>query len=728
MKSDARLLRKVSLEVHGMHCAEEVALLRRELEPIPGVAELSFDILNARLTATLTSPELSSATLIQRVQRTGMGARELSDQPAAQPHEATWLRSRGTLLAAASGSLLVGGLLVDVAGRGLSEAFSGHDQGAPSWLVRTLYLAATLCGAWQVLPRAARAARRLRPDMNLLMVVAIAGALALGDFLEGATVAFLFAVSLALEAWSVGRARRAIAALMAVAPDTARVFVAPNNEQVVPVADVPLHSRILVRPGEKIPLDGTVRTGNSEVNQAPVTGESIPVPKTPGNEAFAGTINGSGVLEIETSRLANDTTVARIARLVGDAQSKRAPSEQWVERFASYYTPAVMLLAIAVALVPPLFGASFSRWFYEALVLLVIACPCALVISTPVTIVAALTSAARQGVLIKGGPFLEAPAQLRVIAIDKTGTLTQGTPQLTQIVPWNGADPDQILAVAAALERHSNHPLAQAVVTAAADRHISPAAADQIQSLAGRGITGRLANQSIWVGSHRLLEERGIETPDLHQALVQLEQTGASVVVVGSERSVLGLIALADQPRPEARQAVDQLRAAGIERVVMLTGDNRATAEAIAQATGVDSVQSQLLPEDKVQAVESLSAQFGRVAMVGDGVNDAPAMARAHLGIAMGVAGTDAAIETADIALMTDDLLRLPWLVQHSRRALRVIRQNIAVSLGIKAIFVALTIAGYATLWGAIAADTGASLLVIFNGLTMLRTSFPART
>jgi len=720
-------MNRVSLEVRGMHCAEEVALLRRELEPLPGVSELTFDILNARLTATVIDAEVTLPTMMERVRRTGMEARPWNGEPSTPPPMHA-LRSRGATLALASGALLAVGLIYDVAARGLSEAFSGHAHSSADWFARSLYLGAMLCGAWQVLPRAWRAARRVRPDMNLLMTVAIGGAVALGDFLEGATVAFLFAVSLALEGWSVARARRAIAALMEIAPDAARIVRPDGTEQVVGVGEVPVGARVLVKPGEKLPLDGRVTMGQTDVNQAPVTGESLPVAKNPGDEVFAGTINGDGAIEIETTKLAQDTTVARIARLVGDAQSKRAPSEQWVERFAAYYTPVVMLLAIAVALVPPLFGGDLSQWFYEGLVLLVIACPCALVISTPVTIVAALAAAARQGVLIKGGPFLETPASLRVIAIDKTGTLTLGEPEVTRIVCWSDRSEEEVLSLAAAIELRSNHPLARAIVSAADQRGWLPAAAENVQALPGKGMTSRINGQTAWVGSHRMLEERGDETTDLHQELVSLERSGASVVVVGYGETIAGLIALADRPRPEARQAIERLREQGVEKVVMLTGDNRETAEVIARETGVDSFEAELLPEDKVRAVEALTRQYGRVAMVGDGVNDAPAMARANLGIAMGVAGTDAALETADIALMTDELSRLPWLVRHSRRALGVIRQNIAVSLGIKAIFVGLTLTGYATLWGAIAADTGASLLVIFNGLRMLHASGNAET
>jgi Cd2+/Zn2+-exporting ATPase len=449
----------------------------------------------------------------------------------------------------------------------------------------------------------------------------------------------------------------------------------------------------------------------------------VRVPLGPGDEVYAGTINGDGALVVESTRPASDTTLARIARMVGEAQSRRSPSEQWVETFARYYTPAVMIAALLVLVVPPLaFGGAWAVWLYRALVLLVIACPCALVISTPVTVVAALASAARNGVLVKGGVFVEAPARLKAVSLDKTGTLTEGRMVVVEVVPLSGHTEVELLERAAALEAHSTHPLARAILEFANGRGVTIPAADEFRILPGKGAAGRVGGTEYWVGSHRYLEERGQETPDVHERLEALARAGRTVVVVGNDRHVCGFIALADQVRAEAKQAVADLRAAGVGHVVMLTGDNRGTAEAIARETGVDEVYAELLPADKVAKVEELVAKYGSVAMVGDGVNDAPAMGRATVGIAMGAVGTDAAIETADIALMSDDLSKLPWLVRHSRRALGVIRQNIAFALGVKALFVILTFVGYSSMWGAIAADTGTSLLVVFNALRLLRT------
>jgi Cd2+/Zn2+-exporting ATPase len=409
--------------------------------------------------------------------------------------------------------------------------------------------------------------------------------------------------------------------------------------------------------------------------------------------------------------------------MVGEAQSRRAPSEQWVERFARIYTPTVMALAATMFLVLPLlFGGEWYDWLYRSLVLLVIACPCALVISTPVSVVAALAAAARNGVLIKGGVYVEAPAHLQAIAMDKTGTLTEGKPSVVDIVPMSGHDESELLERAAALELQANHPLAQAIVAAASERGATIPEVDEFEIVQGKGATGRIGGKSYWLGSHRFLEERGQETPAVHEQLQAMQEAGRTVVVVGNDSHVCGFITLADSLRPTAAQTVAQLREVGIKHIVMLTGDNWGTARAVADQAGIDEVFAELLPADKVNAVETLVAKYDRVAMVGDGVNDAPAMGRASLGVAMGAAGSDAAIETADIALMSDDLAKLPWLIRHSRRALSIIRQNITFSLAVKAIFVVLTFSGFASLWAAIAADMRASLLVIFNGLRLLKT------
>lgn len=716
-------MEKLAFKIYGLDCAEEVAVLKREVGPLVGGEErLSFEVLSGKMVAAVDG-RIYSQSIVAAVAKTGMRAEPWCE--AKRPSEpAGWDRWKRTNLTAASGLFVAVGVLTNVAYSGWNAVLGGRELLAVPIVSKLCYLAAVIAGLFLVLPKAWLSVHRLRPDMNLLMTIAVAGALGISEYLEAATVAFLFAVSLALESWSVGRARRAIAALMSLTPEIARVVGANGIETEVDVQNVAVGTTVIVRPGEKFPLDGRIIKGETTVDQASITGESIPVGKSPGSEVFAGTINQDGAVELVTTKPASDTTLARIIRMVGDAQSRRSPSEQWVERFARYYTPAVMLFAIAMMVVPPLlFGGAWSVWFYQALVLLVIACPCALVISTPVSIVAALTASARQGVLVKGGPYMESPARLKAVALDKTGTLTEGRPEVKSIVPLSGHTEAEVLEIAAAIENRSEHPLARAIVRASEARGIRPSAASDFQAIKGKGATATIDGNPVWVGSHRLLEERGQETPDLHERLEEMERDGSSVVVVGEHGHVCGLIAVADRIRPHARVAVSEMRANGIERIVMLTGDNQGTGEAIGQEAGVDEVQANLLPEDKVAAVERLVKRYDHVAMVGDGVNDAPAMARASIGIAMGAAGTDAALETADVALMGDDLQNVSWLIRHARQTLSIIRQNIVVSLGIKAVFVILALAGHASLWAAIAADMGASLLVIFNGLRLLQPS-----
>lgn len=708
---------KSSFKIDGMDCAEEVSTLRSQLARLPGVQDLALDVLNGKMTVEFDESVLDQAALINAVSQTGMRAAEWREGPSAAGGSdgAKWVRS---LLTVTSGLLIVVAFIIDAAARGIRPALA--DDSRPSLVAAALYLAAAITGGLFVLPKAWYSLRRFRPDMNLLMTFAVGGAIAIGQYLEAASVAFLFAVSIALESWSVGRARRALASLLTLTPPTARVIDADGKEIDRDASDVGIGSRVMVWPGERFPLDGQVVTGETTVDQAPITGESVPVSKAPGDQVFAGTINQDGAVEMLTTKRAEDTTLAKIIRMVGEAQSKRSASEKWVDSFARYYTPAVLLLAVLVMLVPPLFVGHWTNWFYQGLVLLVIACPCALVISTPVSVVAGMTAAANNGVLIKAGEYLEIPAELHAIAFDKTGTLTRGEPEVRQVIPLSGHSADDILRIAASMESRSDHPLGRAIIHEVTERRLSSLPAENVQAIRGKGMAAQISNRPVWLGSHRLLEERGQETPAMHERLVQLASDGVSVIVVGEDDHVCGFIALADAVRPEARMTVSALHDLGVRPIVMLTGDNEATAQAVARAIGMDQVLAELLPEDKVKAVEKLVSEHGHVAMVGDGVNDAPAMARASLGIAMGAAGTDTALETADIALMEDNLAKLPWLIGHSRQTLLVIRQNIAASLCVKLIFVVLTLLGHSSLWMAIAADMGTSLVVIANGLRLM--------
>jgi Cd2+/Zn2+-exporting ATPase len=584
-----------------------------------------------------------------------------------------------------------------------------------------IYGAAIASGGIYSGRRALHAARSLALDINVLMLVAVAGAVALRQWSEGASVIFLFALAQLLEARAMERARTSIRALMDLTPVDA--LVRRNGGEIrVNVDELHVGELLIVKPGEKIPLDGRVTAGRTFVNQAPVTGESLPAEKGPGDEVFAGTINGRGAIEIAVERLRADSTVARIIHLVERAQAQRAPSQTFVERFARIYTPAVLILAAVVAIGPPLlFAGAWTTWIYRALVLLVISCPCALVISTPVSVVSALSAAARKGVLIKGGAHLEGLAAVRCVAFDKTGTLTRGALKVVDVRPVDGASADDLLRVAASIESRSEHPIGRAIL---AHAELESVALDQVtgyESLPGLGAQALIGEASAVLGSHRLLEERGVCSDALHDTIDAQPQDGRTTVLVADKGRPLGLIAVADEIRESARDAVEMLRAHGIQHVALLTGDQPAAAESLARTVGVDQVRAGLLPEDKVRVVAELRQRFGALAMVGDGVNDAPALAAADVGIAMGVAGTDAALETADVALMSDELLRIPYAVRLSRAALKNIRANIAFSIALKAAFLVMAIFGVATLWMAVVADSGASLIVVANALRLLR-------
>ncbi|NLV24547.1 MAG: cation-translocating P-type ATPase [Deltaproteobacteria bacterium] len=715
---------RIVFRISGLCCGVEGATLCSVVMVQDGVLNVEVDVLSSRLSVTYDGRRITPKGIMAVVAGTGMKAEPWPEERSAPAGEQGMWRRRIRLTLVVCGAFFLGAGFAShwAAGGTLLEVLAGAGEQAPPSVSRFFYLAAVSCGAWFVLPKALAAVKRLRPDMNLLMTIAVAGAIALGEWFEAASVAVLFALALLLEEWSVVRARRAIGALLALSPPTAR-FLGPGNGEILekPLAEVPVGATVLVRPGERIPLDGIVLKGFSSVDQAPITGESMPVAKAPGDELFAGAINGDGALEYEVSRPAADSALARIIRLVQEAQSKRAPSEQWVERFALYYTPAMILLAAGIALLPPVFlAADWGLWFYRALVILVIACPCALVISTPVSVVSGLTAAARNGVLIKGGSFLEAAGRIGVLAVDKTGTLTRGEPEVKKILTFQGHTEREVAERAAALELHSDHPLARAILRWAEGQGIRPLRAESFRVFPGKGAEAVIEGRRFWIGSHRFLEEMKEETAAVQERAEALQRGGHSVVAVGNEEHVCGLISIADGLREGVATMVAKLHRLGVRPVVMLTGDNAATARAIAASAGVDDWRAELLPEDKVAAVGEL-ARCGFVAMVGDGVNDAPAMAAAHLGIAMGVMGSDAAIETADVALMTDDLDKIPWLIRHSRRTVKIIRQNILFALAVKLLFVLLTLLGTASLWLAIAADMGASLLVVGNGLRLLR-------
>jgi Cd2+/Zn2+-exporting ATPase len=684
--------------IEGMDCHEEVAILERRLKHLSGLEALSADVIGQRLCVTYDAARLTTSAISDAVADTGMRAWLEHEQPHLRATGAKRLRL-----------VVMAGIAL---GLGLALQWTGHP--IPSAVA---LIAATVMAGIHPARRAIAAFRTRSLDINVLMTIAVVGACLIGEWAEAATVVFLFALAQYLESRSMDRARHAIRALMDLTP-VEGVVVSGPTERRVRVDDVQLGDTLRVRPGDKVPLDGVVIAGMSDVNQAPITGESMPADKAPGDEVFAGTINGHGTLDVRVTRLRRDTTLARIIHLVEDAQAQRAPAQALVDRFARLYTPAVIALAVVVVLGPPLLlGHSWVDSFYRALVLLVIACPCALVISTPVSIVSALAAAARRGVLIKGGIHLERLAGVRTVAYDKTGTLTKGHPKVAAVESFDGLNPDGLLALAAALESRSQHPIARAIASEAHARGIATPEVTGFRAVHGMGAEGVVEGRHAVIGNARLMTARGLAIPPDGNG------TSGTSVFLASDDQVRGAIVVSDQVREVAGDVIGLVEAQGVRTQVMLTGDNTRTAEAIASHVGIAEYHAELLPESKVDVIRELQKRGGPVAMVGDGVNDAPALAVADVGIVMGAAGSDAALETADVALMGDDLSKIPYALRLSRATMRNIKSNIAVALGLKVLFLALAVTGYATLWMAILADTGASLLVIGNGLRLLRTT-----
>jgi Cd2+/Zn2+-exporting ATPase len=699
------------LQVAGVDCAEEVSVIQRALKPLAGVREVRVNIMSGK--AIIVHDEsITPEALIKSIDDAGLKATREGEKSSDGAQKGQKQRLVSVTI---SGAFTLLGLLVH------------WTHSAPESAALGCFLVAIISGGWFIAPKAIAAARRFAPDMNLLMTIAVLGAAGIGEWSEGAAVAFLFALSELLESFSLARARRAIQSLLKLAPKTA-LLKSGDRFNEVPVEQVRVGDTIAVKSGARVPLDGAIVNGNSSVDQAPITGESMPVEKKHGDQVFAGTINGEGSLEVRVTKGYSDTTLARIIHLVEEAQSQKALSQRFVDVFAKYYTPSVMALALLVFLVPPMVaGAVWGVWFYRALVLLVIACPCALVISTPVSIVSGLTAMARRGVLIKGGAFLEAIGKLKALAVDKTGTITEGRPRVARVVPVNSTDEAEIVRIAAAIDTHSDHPLAQAVVKYAEERGVDFPRSENYQARTGCGAEADVLGHHYFVGNHRFTHELAVCSEEIEKILAGVEELGQSVVVVGHKPhadcagEVLGIIAVGDTMRPNAPDAIRSLHAIGVQKVVMLSGDNQRTVNTIARQAGVDEAHGDLLPDQKIERIRKLLAEHKQVGMIGDGVNDAPAMAAATVGIAMGAAGTDTAIETADIALMQDDLSKVSEAIHLGRRTVRVIQFNIAFAITVKLVFLVLAVFGYTSLWLAIAADTGATLVVIANALRLLR-------
>jgi len=698
------VLLQSNFRLTGLDCADCAAKLEKKLSLEPWVEEAKINFGAAKLSIRYSG---TVEDVLRIIEETGYGA-EQDGQEQPQVEKSYWQKNKKIILTALSGLLVGSGFLLSFAG-------------APGEVTVPLYLLAILSGGFYVARSGLYALKTFSLDMNFLMTAAVVGAAAIGEWSEAATVVFLFSLGNTLQAYTMEKTRKSIHALMELSPKETLVR-RDGKEQYVPLTEIKTGDVIIVKPGERIAMDGRVIAGRSGVNQAPITGESVPVDKRPGDEVFAGTINEQGSLDIEVTKLVQDTTLAKIIQLVEEAQAQKAPSQQFVDTFARYYTPAVILMAAAIALIPPLvLGQPFVPWFKKSLILLVISCPCALVISTPVSIVAAIGSAAKKGVLIKGGAYLEAAGALKALAFDKTGTLTNGRPEVTDIITLGDRTFEEILEIAAAIEVRSQHPLADAILKYAKNNNVTVPEGYGFESLTGRGAKIEMNGKTYYIGSPRLFEERGLDLSAKTGEITRLQQEGKTVILVGDGREVYGLLAVADVVRDTGAKTVEMLKEAGVKQIIMLTGDNQETARSIAGKLGIDEFRAELLPEDKLSVIKDLLKQYGKVGMVGDGVNDAPALAASTVGIAMGGAGTDTALETADIALMGDDLSKLPYAMKLSRKALRVIKENIAFSIVVKGVFLVMTFMGAANLWMAVFADTGAALLVIANGMRLFK-------
>ncbi|MBC3386466.1 heavy metal translocating P-type ATPase [Pseudomonas sp. SWRI179] len=695
-----------SFRIEAMDCPTEQTLIQNKLGKLEGVQRLEFNLINRVLGVTHDLP--SDAPIIKAIESLGMQADPLIAGEKPQSHDLP-APAKPWWPLALSGVTALGAEVIH------------FTNAAPNWVVALVALVSILSGGLGTYKKGWIALKNRNLNINALMSIAVTGAVLIGQWPEAAMVMFLFTVAELIEAKSLDRARNAISGLMQMAPEQATVQQADGTWHVQEVKAIALGARVRVRPGERVGLDGEVITGRSTVDQAPITGESLPVEKIAGDKVFAGTINQAGELEYRVTAAADQSTLARIIHAVEQAQGSRAPTQRFVDRFSTIYTPAVFALALAVAVIPPLFmGALWFDWIYRALVLLVVACPCALVISTPVTIVSGLAAAARKGILVKGGVYLEGGYKLDYLALDKTGTITHGKPVQTDYVALDPTLESTAPALAASLAARSDHPVSRAIANAAVDKQVVQQAVDNFAALAGRGVRGDIDGRTYHLGNHRLVEDLGLCSPELEEKLFALEKQGKSVVLLLDATGPLALFAVADTVKDSSREAIRQLHELGI-KTLMLTGDNAHTAEAIAAQVGMDQARGDLLPEDKLQAIEALYAQGHRVGMVGDGINDAPALARSEIGFAMAAAGTDTAIETADVALMDDDLRKIPAFIRLSRQTSSILKQNIILALVIKAIFLGVTFAGFATMWMAVFADMGVSLLVVFNGLRLLR-------
>lgn len=709
---------RIKVSVSGIDCPSCGESVCRLVKKLDGVIEADFNILKSSLSVTATNQGLSVGSVLEEIRKAGYSASEIDDTKKLEENAAAKDAGKDKAEFIEKASTVVSGAFLAAANL---AHYALHLNEA---VVSGLFLLSIIAGVVILAPGAIRGLKKRELDMNVLMLISVTGAVAIGELHEAAMVVFLFALAHMLEEFSMDRARRAVSSILAMAPPMA-LLKSGDSEREVRVEEVRVGDTVIIKPGDRVPLDGVVISGATYINQAAITGESLPVEKRAGDEVFAGTINERGSVEVNVTKLAADTTLAKIIHMIEEAQAGKAPSQKTIDKFARYYTPAVILAAVLIMTIPYLFfGQPFELWFYRALVMLVISCPCALVISTPVALVTALSRAAKAGALIKGGVHLEAIAKINAVAFDKTGTLTYGEPVVVDVIALNGYAETDVVKAAASINCRSEHHVGKAIRDRAKEMKIEYRAADNFEALAGKGASGVVDGATCFVGNHKMLRQVGYCEGDVCRRLEKLEAEGRTVIVSGRQKDPFGFIVIEDRVRESAAEAVEKLRRAGIKNLIMLTGDNRWTAERIASKMKIDEVEAELLPGDKLDAVKRLLKKHGAVAMIGDGVNDAPALAAATVGIAMGTAGTDAAIETADIALMSDDLMKIPSTIRLGRATLSIIKQNIIFAVALKAAFMIAAASGIATLWMAVFADTGASILVILNSLRLMKFNY----
>ncbi|HFD0873817.1 cadmium-translocating P-type ATPase CadA [Enterococcus faecium] len=698
--------KKQVYRVEGLSCTNCAAKFEKNVSQIPKVtdAKVNFGAGKISIEGEATIAEIEAAGAFENLKVQS----EHDTEPRIETKEPFVKRNWNLLVSLFFIILALG-----------SQVVNGED----ALLTEGLFILAIIIGGFSLFKEGFSDLLKLNFSMESLMTIAIIGAAIIGEWTEGSIVVILFAISEALERFSMDKARQSIRSLMDIAPKEA--LIRRNNvEQMINVSKIEVGDIMIIKPGQKIAMDGQVIKGHSSVNQAAITGESVPIEKNINDDIFAGTINEEGALEVKVTKHVNDTTIAKIIHLVEEAQGERAPAQAFVDKFAKYYTPTIMVIAALIVIVPPLFfNGDWNTWLYQGLSLLVVGCPCSLVISTPVSIVSAIGNSAKNGVLVKGGIYLEEIGGLKAIAFDKTGTLTKGTPTVTDFTTVDSKDEEKYFSIITALESYSQHPLASAILKEADNRAISykSVVVDEFTSITGKGIQGNIEGITYLVGSPKLFESILTDNSKIIENYQRLQQQGKTAMLLGTDKQILAVIAVADELRESSKAVIEKLHDLGIEHTIMLTGDNATTAQSIGKQTGVTEIKGDLMPQDKLDYIKSLKETYGKVAMVGDGINDAPALAASTVGIAMGGAGTDTALETADVALMGDDLQKLPFIVKLSRQTLRIIKQNITFSLGIKLLALLLVVPGWLTLWIAILADMGATILVTLNGLRLMK-------